>query len=344
MMTDMSHGVSRPLALVLGATGGIGGALAKALLDNGYRVRAMHRNPDAQAERFPAFEWVKGDAMVAADVLRAASAAYVIVHAVNPPGYRNWGELVLPMLDNTIAAASAVGARILMPGTVYNYGPDAFPQLSEDSVQAPLTVKGRIRVELERRLEVAASQGTPVLLVRAGDFFGPGAGNNWFAQGMIQPGKPVRYVINPGRANAGHAWAYLPDVAETFMQLLKRADELPMFARFHMDGHFDVDGLQMAKAIGRAVGRPSIPIFSFPWRLAGLLRPFVPLLRELHEMRYLWRETVRLDSRRLKDFLGGEPHTPLDVAVSTTLASLGCMAQTSAAFSTGQPFRAGVEG
>ncbi len=31
----------------------------------------------------------------------------LIVHAVNPPGYRNWGQLVLPMIDNTIAAAQA---------------------------------------------------------------------------------------------------------------------------------------------------------------------------------------------------------------------------------------------
>jgi peptide-methionine (R)-S-oxide reductase len=41
------------------------------------------------------------------------------VHAVNPPGYRGWSRLVLPMLDNTIAAASAVGATIVLPGTVY---------------------------------------------------------------------------------------------------------------------------------------------------------------------------------------------------------------------------------
>ncbi len=51
----------------------------------------------------------------------------VIVHAVNPPGYRNWEQLVLPMLHNTIHAAERNGALIVLPGTVYNYGPDAFP-------------------------------------------------------------------------------------------------------------------------------------------------------------------------------------------------------------------------
>lgn len=40
-------------------------------------------------------------------VLKAASGVAVIVHAVNPPGYRNWAKLVLPMLDNTMAATSS---------------------------------------------------------------------------------------------------------------------------------------------------------------------------------------------------------------------------------------------
>jgi hypothetical protein len=33
----------------------------------------------------------------------------------------------MPMIENTIAAARSSGARILFPGTIYNYGPDAFP-------------------------------------------------------------------------------------------------------------------------------------------------------------------------------------------------------------------------
>lgn len=62
------------IALVLGATGGIGGEMARRLAARGWRVRALHRNPDALAGRDPAFEWVRGDAMVRDDVVAAARA------------------------------------------------------------------------------------------------------------------------------------------------------------------------------------------------------------------------------------------------------------------------------
>jgi nucleoside-diphosphate-sugar epimerase len=304
-------------ALVLGATGGIGGEVARLLVARGWRVKALNRS----ARHGDGLEWLLGDAMNRDDVVRAAEGVQLIVHAVNPPGYRNWGQLVLPMIDNTIAAARASGARILLPGTVYNYGPDALPHIHEDAPQQPVTRKGAIRVEMERRLK---DSGLPVLVVRAGDFFGPKAGNSWFAQGLIKPGKPVTAISNPAAPGVGHQWAYLPDVAETMVRLVERAGTLPQFACYQMAGHWDADGTQMPAAIARAAGQPGVKISAFPWWLTWLASPFVPVFRELREMRYLWRQPVRMSNARLLAVLGSEPHTPLDQAVRRTLQGLGC--------------------
>jgi nucleoside-diphosphate-sugar epimerase len=312
--------------LVLGATGGIGGEVARLLRDGGWTVRALRRSASAPGEA--GIEWVTGDAMNRDDVMRAATGCGVIVHAVNPPGYRRWPELVLPMLDNTLAAARATGARVVLPGTVYNFGPDAFPLLKEDSPQNPLTRKGGIRVEMERRLRAAADCGVPVLIVRAGDFFGPKAGNNWFSQGLVKPGQPVRAISNPSRKGVGHEWSYLPDVARTMVRLLDRADRLPTFASYHMAGHWDADGRQMAEAVRRVVQRrtgQSPTISAFPWWLVRLASPFVPVFREMQEMRYLWTRELRMDNTALVRELGEEPHTPLDAAVEATLEGLGCL-------------------
>lgn len=301
-------------ALILGATGGAGGEIAAALLKRGWKVRALVRDR-TRPGLDPHIEWREGDAMHAADVMQAADGVTVLVHAVNPPGYRDWDKLVLPMLDNSLAAARAKGARLVLPGTVYNYGPDAFPLLAEDDPQRPLTRKGAIRVAMERRL--AKADDLRSLTLRCGDFFGPRAGNNWFAA-MIKPGRPVRKLVYPGQHDLPHAWAYLPDVGETLAQLLEHDSELGRFARFHFAGHF-ITGDAMLAAVRRVVGNPSLPLRRFPWQLATMAAPFVVLFRELREMRYLWREPLQLDNRRLVSLLGGEPHTPLDRAVATTL-------------------------
>lgn len=178
----VSLSTSNPRALVLGASGGIGGEVARRLRDSGWQVRALKRGLGAPVEQREGIEWRRGDAMNRQDVLDAARGCEAIVHAVNPPGYRNWATQVLPMMDNTIAAAIAERATVVLPGTVYNYGADAFAgAIDEDAPQRPSTRKGRIRVELEQRLRDATERGARALVVRAGDFFGPRVGNNWFS-------------------------------------------------------------------------------------------------------------------------------------------------------------------
>ncbi|NWA86134.1 NAD-dependent epimerase/dehydratase family protein [Pseudomonas sp. D2002] len=314
--------------LVLGATGGIGGEVARQMSASGWEVCALTRDVDKARRENSTLSWLKGDALNRQDVLCAALGCAVIVHAVNPPGYRNWAELVLPMIDNSIAAAIAEGATIVLPGTVYNFGPDAFPVLHEDSPQHPQTRKGAIRVQLEQRLEQASRQGARVLIVRAGDFFGARVANNWFAQGLVKPGKPVSAVSYPGVPGVAHQWAYLPDVARTLLELIERRASLDAFARFHMAGHVDTDGRQMTQAIQRVVLRRTghqPRVGRFPWWLMKLMAPFVVTIREMQEMRYLWQTPLLLDNRRLVATLGREPHTPLEQAVEATLVDLGCL-------------------
>jgi nucleoside-diphosphate-sugar epimerase len=311
------------IALVIGANGGIGSETCGALLRHGWQVRAMVRHPSVEGSK-DGITWIKGDAMQQADVLEASKGVNVIVHAVNPPGYRGWETVVLPMVDNTIAAAIANHARIVLPGTVYNFGPDAFPLLQEEAPQHPQTRKGEIRVELERRLAAATNAGARVLIVRCGDFIGPQAGNTWFSQGLMKAGKPLKSMLYPGDYAIGHAWAYLPDVAETMVRLLNRDDELAAFERFHFGGYW-LDGHTMLDALRRVTNDPRIAAGHFPWWLTVALAPFMETLRELRKMRYLWQSPVQLDDRKLLAFLGGNPYTPLDEALRTTLTVTGCM-------------------
>jgi len=312
--------MTRPLALVIGATGGIGGALADRLIADGWRVRAPHRDPDrARATRGrPHLDWVLGDALDQAAIVAAADGAEIVVHAVNPPGYRNWARLQAPMLASSIAAARAAGARLLFPGTVYNYGPDAFPRIAEDAPQRPLTRKGAIRARMEETLRTA---GVPVLLVRAGDVFGPRAGASWFSQVLVPPGRPLTAVTYPGPLDVRHAWAFLPDVADAFVRLLGLP--LPDIADFHLAGHA-LTGRELVAALETVADR-SLAVRRLPWWALEACAPFNETFREMRELRYLWRRPVLLANDRLVAALGAEPRTPLAEALRATLAGQGSL-------------------
>ena len=308
-------------ALVIGATGGVGGEVAMALLRHGWTVRGLARDPAWARRTGPAgIEWVPGDAMRTEDVVRAAAAADVIFHAANPPGYRNWRGLAVPMLRNAISAAEAVGARLAYPASVYVYGPDAGDLVAEDAPQHPRTRKGRIRVEMEAMLHAASVRGLRTLVVRAGDFYGPRAPSSWVSTVLLRDGKDLHRVVTPERPGIGHAWAYLPDLAETVASLADRDADLAHEERLHFGGHY-LEGQGMAEAVRRVLGG-KVPIRPFRWLPVYLGAPFVTFLREVIEMRYLWEAPLRLDNRRLVALLGQERHTALDEAVRVSRAAL----------------------
>jgi nucleoside-diphosphate-sugar epimerase len=266
-------------------------------------------------------EWIKGDAMNAAEVIAAAEGADVIVHAANPPKYQRWRQLALPMLASSIAAAKASGARLVLPGTVYNYAPDAGASIGEDTPQAPVTRKGKVRVEMEEMLRAAAADGVKSLVLRAGDFFGPAAPNSGLLWLTTRKAGRVTGVYRTGPV--GHAFAYLPALAETLARLLDREAALATFEVFHFAGNWMAGDDALGGAVRRVTGDGAIPIKPFPWAMVYAAAPFVPMLREMAEMRYLWTKPIGLDETKLRTFFGSVRATPLDDAMRESLADLG---------------------
>jgi nucleoside-diphosphate-sugar epimerase len=180
---------------------------------------------------------------------------------------------------------------------------------------------------MERRLE-AASPEAPVLIVRAGDFFGPRVRASWFAQAMIKPGRPVRRVVNLNRG-VGHAWAYLPDLACAMARLrdLGHADPLaaaPLRAR-GLRGLLGRGRPPDAGPGGRCPGDGPSARARLPWWLLGALSPFGGFPREAVDILPVWRHPVRLDNARLVELLGAEPRTSPVQAMRATLEGLGCL-------------------
>ncbi|MGH6989449.1 MAG: NAD-dependent epimerase/dehydratase family protein [Stellaceae bacterium] len=313
--------------LVLGATGGVGGAVARAFLKRDWQVVGLTRRPEAAAAKHPdlvGLYWRRGDAMNAGDVAHAAAGARLIFHGAHPAGYAHWQDWGIPMLANSIAAAKANGARLILPGTIYNFGPDAGRFVDETAPQHPTTEKGKIRVRMERMLEDAARDSVRSLVVRANDFFGSDSPSSWFDT-MVKPGKPLRAITYPGRREVGHGFAYLPDLGEAVARLAEIEDRLAPFESVHFGGHWFDHGGDFIDAVRRAAGKPDLPVKRFPWPVMALASPFWPLARGVWEMRYLWREPLQLDNGKLVGLIGPEPHTPIEDALRQTLEAIGAL-------------------
>lgn len=315
--------------LVLGATGGLGGAIAARFLAAGWQVQALARHIPKD-KSLTGIRWIRGDAMNAKDVLGAAvdekgSPVALIFHGLNPPRYQHWRALALPMLANAIHAAKQTGARILFPGNVYNYAKEASSPVDESAPQQATTQKGLVRVEMESMLKQACDEGMRALIVRAGDFFGRAGPSTWFSTVMIQPNQPVKSVRLLTAPDVGHCWAYLPDLADAFFQLSEKEDQLQPFDAFHFQGHWMSSDREWVSALERVTGRQHIRVHRIPWRLIASLSPWIGLMREINEMKYLWQIPLALDNRKLLKVLGTEPHTPLDAALKQALIDQGCL-------------------
>ena len=113
MTTSVHEDAGRPLLLVTGASGYIGGRLMRALHDAGARVRCMARRPDELRVRAPGgVEVVHGDVLDPASLpaaLAGVDTAYFLIHAMATP--RDFAREECEGARHFAHAALSVGVR-----------------------------------------------------------------------------------------------------------------------------------------------------------------------------------------------------------------------------------------
>lgn len=298
-------------ALILGSTGRFGRAAAIAFRAAGWRVTEWRR-PDPDAAASP--EIIRGD-LRDHDMLRRAAEVDVIVNALNP-AYPDWERDLPWMTVAVIDAAKATGATILIPGNVYNYGRNLPPRLTSATPHIGDHKKARLRIEMEAAYRAS---GVKTIILRGGDFIDTAPGDNWF-EGQITAKVAKGKVMYPGPTDLTHAWAYLPDMARAAEMLAALRDSLPDFADIGFPG-YALTGGAMLDLVERAAGRP-LKRGGAPWFALNLLGLFIPLMREIAAMRYLWDRPHRIEAAVFSRILPGfQPTEPID-AVRASL--IGC--------------------
>ena len=302
------------LHVVLGATGGAGGALVRELAGRGHRVRAVSRKPAADLPE--AVEQLAADAADPAQARTACEGATVVYHCAQPP-YQRWAA-EFPALTASIAeAAAGAGARLVYADNLYAYGPVHEP-LTEDLPALATTKKGRVRTLMAERLLAAHRSGTlQVAIGRSSDYYGPGGANSVVGDilfGAAAKGNRARWM---GRLDVPHSLNYLQDVARALITLGARPEALGEV--WHVPGAEPLTGREFVELITAALGRP-VKVTATPRLAVRIAGVFDPRARETTEMLYQWERPFVLDASKFQRALGPFQPTPHHQAVATTVA------------------------
>lgn len=299
-----------PGYVVVGA-GPVGRTTARLLVEAGHTVTLVSRSGTALAECDATIL-----ALDASDGARLAAASQgvdaIIMCAMAP--YHRWPTDFPPIMAGCIAAARAVGARIVLLGNVYAYGADAPAILRPDLPLQPSSEKGWVRQAMWQQ---ALDAGVPALEVRASDYLGAGAASPFTLLTLpaLLAGEPAPVLGNP---DVDHPWSFTQDVART---LVAAAGYRGDWNRaFHVPSTH-LPARQLAMHFTQAAGLPPAalqPLTAVQLAASGRSDP---IMKELAEMAYLYTQASLLDAGETERLLGVRASS-LDKAIHDTLSTL----------------------
>ncbi|MFJ7948161.1 NAD-dependent epimerase/dehydratase family protein [Streptomyces sp. NPDC096354] len=302
----------RDLQVVLGA-GPAGTTLARELVGRGHPVRLVDRTGGGAAiegvERFAA------DVATADGARAAVEGAAVVYHCVNV-GYHLQVDVMPRIQEAVLAAAEAVGARLVVLDTLYPYGETHGAVMTEDSPWNATTRKGRMRAELDARYLAAHSEGRlRVVLGRSADFVGPGVLNSTLGGAVFPAALTGGAVPALGDIDLPHSYTYIGDVAAGLATL--GAHPASDGRVWHLPTAPALSTREIFTMIEQRTGRPlDITVVDEP-------RPFGPFdevfMAEYAEMFYQHTEPQIVDSSAVEKAHGLTPN-PLPATLDETLA------------------------
>lgn len=294
------------LHVVFGA-GQIGPLLAERLRAGGHTVRLVRRSgagPDGVEVR----HGDAGDPAFAADAARGARAVY---HCMNPAyDAATWARELPRLAAALIGAAGRSGARLVVLDNLYMLGRTGGVPMDESTPVNPCSRKGEIRARVAAQYAEAHQRGDArIATARASDFYGPRGVGTYFGDAFwprVLAGRSAQVLSDPGIVHAFHCTT---DVAAG-LALLGEAPDDVTGGWWMLPAAPAETSAAMIRRFGEALGR-EIAVEVMPGALLAAVALFMPMLREIREMRYQFEQPFLVNDARFRARFGTAP-TPLD--------------------------------
>ena len=275
-------------ALILGSSGRFGRHCAKAFEAAGWGVQKFVCGRD--------------------DLNIAAKDKDIIVNGwhVNYPLWAKERTLINHAVSK---AALQNNATVIICANIYVYGPKHRGTLFTSTPHDAQNPLGRLQIESEQHFR---DQGVKNILIRCGDFLDTQKTDSW-GDRMIFKDLHRGILHYPGRIDAVHSWAFLPDVGRAAVALAEIRQTLNHFEEVHFAG-FNVTARELANTFTK-MESGMFKLKKMPWMPFFLLAPFWKMARHLIELRYLWDIDQTLCDRALSDLLPDFKKTELQNAL-----------------------------
>ncbi len=304
-----SDGFAGGMASELGSTAlfGAGGAVGHALSDElnrrGVPYREVGRSKAVQADLF------SGEG-----VREAAQSVDTIFYLAGAP-YTEFFKHPI-MVRNALDAARAEGVkRFVHVSPVYSYGPARSAGVSETQPHDPQTRKGRFRLEQEQAVFEHHGEAMRTIVVHLPDFYGPHADlsyANVFMRDALS-GKTATWI---GPLDAQREFIFTGDIAQPLLALA--ADDAA-YGRCWNLGGTSIRARDFIDSVYSVLGtKPKYR--AMPKAMLQIIGLFVPMLREVAEMYYLFSDGFVLDDSALQARIGPLAKTPIRDGIEQTLA------------------------
>jgi nucleoside-diphosphate-sugar epimerase len=273
-------------ALVTGATGYVGGRLAQRLVDDGWLVRVLVRDPD----RLPAAlrrsaQVCVADLCDAAAVAKAVDGMRVVFHcAANVKTWDSWPEYrhanvhAVQTLLNALAVFGPNAPRLLHMSTVDVYGYPTSPCTEDAPADGGGFGYGESKLLGERLVRgVCEATGIPYTIVRPTNIIGPRS--QFIARIGAELKSGVMLLVSGGRANAG--FIYIDNLVDDLIWAATAQQAIGQC--YNLRDSYDVSWAEFIQRFRRAIGGKGV-VINLPFAvadavahiLAGTHRTFMP--------------------------------------------------------------------
>jgi len=269
---------NQPSCLVLGATGFIGGHIAKRALEEGYHVRGYRRDPESTGHLENAdIEWINGDLADSEALLNAMQGVDVVFHAAafypsrsKPGQVASQVAYAVDEIERVLTAAGkAKVKRFIYTSSLTTIGqpPTGKKRLADETdFYVPGTLAKSAYYESKIAMEAcvleAARKGFPAVVVNPTAVFGPGDVHLTLGKILIAIKRGYGIAWVPATTN-------VVDVRDVAFGHLAAAEKGTIGERYILGG-FNTS-VKTIMDIAASLFNVSRPRFSIPIKFIGLI-------------------------------------------------------------------------